>query len=301
MGYAMDKLKEKEEFTKRELEEWLSKPNCIDEYYNEYVSAIEDYIKGIPQEWVSNKSIFAQFEYLDIWYRTNYVYKSLVHNDISDGVLMAANGYYTMHIASMIAPTYPKNPPHIGFDTSACMLANCLIQRWYEEGKELTQIINAWLQTKSLRGGDPDCLTGWFILELANLAFNTGFDCQDYNYPEDMSWYEDVFDQWITEDLNIIDYLVSMMCDNHLAQADYGDGHSTSYEFDWTFEFLYTYEILTWLSLREYIRLQNPEEYSHPLMQYAMNRLPSGTGPMPRSGQFLQVVEKLKAELKPKC
>ncbi len=292
----MDNLKEKEEFTKKELEEWLSKPNCKYEHFDRRINRINSYIKGLD-ETISSKSIFRQFDYLDVWYSTVYVYKSLINKDTSDGVSMASNGYYSIYTANLIAPVYPNNPPYLGFDISTRMLANCLIQKWYKEGEELMRILNTWLQTKSLKGGDSYCLTGWFILELTNLAFDTGFDCQDYNYPEDMGWYEDVFDQWFTENLDTVDSLVSKMCDNHLAQADYDDDGNTSYEFDWDFEFLYVYEILTWLSLREYTGLKNPEKYSHPMMQYAMNQLPLETVAMPRSQLFLQVVDKLKREL----
>jgi uncharacterized membrane protein len=46
-------------------------------------------------------------------------------------------------------------------------------------------------------------------------------------------------------------------------------------QFDNSSQFVYTYEILTWLSIREKIGLKNPEKFTHPLMGLVLNKLPT--------------------------
>ena len=146
----MELLEEKIEFTRQELEQWFSNPDCENNYYQKRVSEIEDRLKN----GTSLKSIFRQFDYLEIWYSKKIVSNELINQtSIAAKMKNASNGYETIVISDLIAQEYPNNPPKLIFQKVSYWLANCTIQKWYSQSRELIDIINKGLTTKFLKGG----------------------------------------------------------------------------------------------------------------------------------------------------
>lgn len=198
---------------------------------------------------------------------------------------------------------YPKNPPQPAFEKSAYWLANCLSQKWYQESEILIEIINEGLHTKFLDGGWDIKTASWFILEIANNGFQKSIDLSGLNYPKDMGVYQKALDNWDTENLTLLDDIISGLCDFHLNEASHGDlsDHASKrdpmfLQFSSTRWFVYAFEILAWLSIREKKGIKNPEKFSHPLMNIELNKSAKESAPMPKSELFKEVMAKLSSQ-----
>ncbi len=156
----MNSTKQKVKETIAELTEWLDKPTRKEEDYQKRIDEINEGIKCDKLK----KSIRLQFEYLDNWYSTNFVYELLTANDTTFKVDACTNGYYSQVISCKFSDIYPNNPSQPAFDKSAYWLANCLSQKWYQESEILIEIINIGLHTKFLDGGWDIKTASWFIL-----------------------------------------------------------------------------------------------------------------------------------------
>ena len=111
--------------------------------------------------------------------------------------------------------------------------------------------------------------------------------------------YQQVLDRWDTDDNNEVDKMVSELCDYHLTQATSGDGKNVmNIQFSFIAEFVYAYEILAWLSLREMSKLQNPAALTHPLMHLPINRLPKAITPYQPTELYERVLSRVKEESK---
>ncbi len=292
----MNITEEKVNLTIRDLKEWIESPNRKEEDYFDVISEI----KQMLEEEKIRKSIVNQFEYLDIWYSNNFVYEMLTTHTPSYRNEMSANGYQTIFISNILSEKYPNNPPKISFDQISWWLANCIIQEWYKESETLINIINKGLSSKFLKGGLDFKMAAWFIIKMVNQGFEISIDYTQFNYPEDMGVYQVALNNWNTTDLNLIDSIVSQLCDYHLSQASYGDisddaGYNDPMflQFSTTEWFVYAFEILTWLRIREKTGLSNPEKFTHPLMCLPLNRLDVENMSFPENELFEKIVRKL--------
>ncbi len=292
MNTAEGKIKE----AQKELKEWLDNPLSIQDHTTYGINKIESKLteSKIP------KSTLNAFEALDNWYSNNFVYDLLTKEESDFRVDLTSNGYHHIVIADKLAHQYPNNPPSLKFDKIAYSLANCIIQQWYDEARELLRIINEGLNSKLLSGGLDYKMTSWFILEVANIGFEMPETFGKRNYPEDMIVYQRALDHWNTDDLALIDEIVTDLCDFHLEEASYGNLSDSAGKKDPMFLqfssakwFVYAFEVLSWLSVRKMKNLQNPDKFSHPLMQIALNQLPTNPNPRPENELFNRVLQKL--------
>ena len=111
-----------------------------------------------------------------------------------------------------------------------------------------------------------------------------------------MGVYQEAIDFWNSNDLDKIDRIVSKLCDFHLEQATFGDpDDNMRIQFSRVVEFVYAFEILSWLSIREMVGLKNPTTFSHPLMKMRLNSLPEKISEIQLSDLFIQTKAKLEA------
>ncbi len=213
---------------------------------------------------------------------------------------MVSNGYHAIYLAEILSEKYSNNPPSPTFDQASWWLANCIIQKKYKESEILINIINKGLNTRFLEGGLDFKMAAWFIIEMVNQGFENSIDYTQFNYPEDMGVYQIALNNWNTKDLDLVDSIVSQLCDYHLSQASYGDisddaGYNDPMflQFSTTRWFVYTFEILTWLRIREKAGLNNPEKFTHPLMHLPLNRLDVEEVRFPENELFEKIVRKL--------
>ena len=292
----MNATEEKIKVTIKDLKEWLEQQNRKEEAYFRRISEIEK----MSDEETIRKSIINQFDYLDIWYENNFVYDMLVKGTSSFRYDLVSNGYYVMYLSNILSEMYPNNPPSPMFDEASWWLSNCIIQKCYKEAETLLNIINKGLTTKYLNGGRDFKMAAWFIIEIFNKCFDNSIDYTKFNYPEDMKVYQMVLNNWNTNDLNLVDSIVSSLCDYHLSQASYGDMSESAgrndpmfLQFSMTSWFVYAFEILTWLRVREKVGLKNPEKFSHPLMNMPLNQLPVENMHISGNELFDKIVKKL--------
>jgi hypothetical protein len=128
------------------------------------------------------------------------------------------------------------------------------------------QIENDKKTHKIIGVGDVYTPAHWFILELYTQAYQKELDKSEANYPESMKPYDEVLEKWDTQDLTEVQRLLYILCDVHLEQTKERKSDDEYFEFDDSQRWLFPYEILVWLKLREKYGLENPKEFSHPLM-----------------------------------
>lgn len=292
----MKLLDEKVKLTISELHEFLSKPNVGQNYYHDPIEKIHELLKADKLK----KSIFRQFDYLSIWYGDQFIYNGLTHSKYSTHETKnASNGYETLVISNILAQQYPENPPILLFDKVMYWLANCVVQKWYRESEELISIINEGLTSIFLKGGLKHKTAAWFILRVSNLAFTKDLNYSALNYPGDMNVYQTVLDFWNSEDLLLVDELVTQLCDFHLKNSVFGNKNSDDdllIEFSRPVEFLHVYEVLCWLNVREMKGIDNPSSFSHPLMQLPINNIKATTAAIENSELFVRVKQKLETQ-----
>lgn len=286
----MSLTEQKIQETKRELLEWLEAPDRKEMDYDKRVNEIKNKLEsgGIL------KAIFRQYDYLNNWYSSNFVYDMLSKGITSFRTDLVKNGYQVLLVSDKLTEIYlNSNPPYLSFDRVGYWLANCVIQKWYMEAEKLIDIVNRGLST-NLKGGLDFKPAAWFILEIMNKGYDRNIDLKQFNYPKNMGVYQRAIDHWDTQDLNIMNNIISELCDYHLENATYGDPNDNlKIQFSNPSWFVYTFEILNWLSIREMKGLDNPSAFNHPLMSIALNKLPKDTFPMPEDELFNKVMHKL--------
>ncbi|MFH6951369.1 hypothetical protein ACHRV6_22970 [Flavobacterium sp. FlaQc-51] len=289
----MSKTEKKKQEAVIELKKWLKKPYRVQEDYYSYIKKIEEELMFEK----IRKSIRLPFEYLDNWYSNNFVYELLTNESTHYKTLAVANAYYNIVVADKLSKLYFNNPPSLLFDKVAYWLANCLSQKRYKESEIILEIVNEGLDSILLKGGLDFKPAAWFIIEIANKGYGIGVDYEGFNYPESMGVYQEALDNWYTTDIDKLDSIVTKLCEFHLENATYGDEEDTiSIQFDNARKFVYVFEILAWLSIRDMKGLQNPEKFSHPLMHLELNKLTNESDPFPKN-ELSELFEKVMVRL----
>ncbi len=283
------------EETKEELKGWFDRSE----------NYLEIRIKGINEELSESKimpSVIVEFKLLDHLYSNTFIYEYLTKNISRYKAKAATNGYNIIILAKEIGKVYP-NPSHLMFDDAVYWFANCLTMKWYDKSKTLLDILNEGFSTPMLKRGIDVKIASWFIIEIANRGYDIAHDLTQYNYPESLGVYQRALDHWDTQDLRLLDEIVTELCEFHLSQASYGDesedaGFNDPFflQFSDAKYFVYVFEILSWLSIREMKGLANPQDFTHPLMQLELNKLPQTVSPATSDELFDKVIQKLRTQ-----
>lgn len=284
-------FKQKKQEAIRELQEWVdnplnSKENWIGENKQEIAEELE--------ETKIQKSIRLPFRNINTWLSSTFVFEMLTQEKSQNSNLLAANSLHNLILTQKLSEIYTNRPPSPLFRNCAYWLANVLREKWYPQSKEVLHYMNQWLDTETLGGGNDFMPSSWFIIRIANTGFGINLNYSKYNYPKDMGVYTNAIDNWNTNDLGRLDSFVSQLCDYHLSQAHYGSPENDlciQYaRDDW---FVFAFEVLAWLSIREMNGLENPKEFSHPMMQIPLNQLNKTALSIPKDEQFEQAIQKL--------
>jgi hypothetical protein len=223
------------------------------------------------------------FEGLSNWYLDNTQYQILAQKNETKATeyfkRSAAYGYLAVYISKV--NFHCKNTVSqevFLIDDATDYMSRCLLCGWEQEysniGDWLIESINFGHQKKGESGyyyqiigiGTDDILNGWFLLDLYCLVYNKTYNKKNAAYPENLLFYKDVLENWDTKDLAEVDKLVYVMADYHLIQTQQEKSDAEYFTFSHDRLWLFPYEILTWLKLRELNGLKNPKKYSHPLM-----------------------------------
>lgn len=248
-------------------------------------------------------SISTEVDSLGFWYLINYEDKV-----INDGIYTLDNlGVSAKYFMSRIlfregAVKFGKE--HVLLKTEAAFTFSLLfILGWYEEANRIGGRLLSGIDSKllDLRINDRHSAGKlfkhfWFLLNLYTKTFKKpSIDTSLYSYPDDMSPYQKILNNWDVKDLSKVNLYVSEMAEYHIAQAK-TPAHHEVFEFDSNTVKLFPYEILAYLRMREWVGLKNPESFDHPLMQYPLAKMPDKPVVIPETPLLDQVIEIFKRE-----
>ena len=171
-------------------------------------------------------------------------------------------------------------------DDITIYMALAFIAEWTDEAFEIAEImiesinygkVKNYEEQRSIAlligDGFPYVPASWFMLELYCKLKGRDFDRKKARYPEKMYPYDEVLAHWDTEDLLEVDKYIYMLATTHLDQAKEEVNDDDYFEFGDTTRWLFPYEILTWLKLREQAGIKNPKTFSHPLMNTPITKM----------------------------
>ena len=188
--------------------------------------------------------------------------------------------YQILHFAAQSCGCFESKNPFIIMNKATFMMSNLLLTNETEKfntiGKHLISSLNG--EGCIIKKGYAKATISWFILKLYSLYSNEEIKLHELLQPKDTFPYDEVLKNWDTTDINQVNKFIELLCDAHLSQAkidyeiyeqeeDEGDVHHLKYKELFSIStYLYPFEILTWMKLRTLKGLENPAEFSHPLM-----------------------------------
>lgn len=224
------------------------------------------------------------FKTLEDWYLDNTHYQILEHKNSTLATDYFARSSAYAHLALYVGVINfycPKTHGQSGYlmDSATAYMSQALLCGWEEEYESIgTWIISSidYGYQKNAKGeqvsqivatGTDDMLPGWFLLDLYCLVFDKKYDSKNAKYPKDMIIYKEVLENWDSKDMVKVDKMVYLMSEYHLEETkEVKNSEEEYFMFDDVNYYLFPYEILTWLKLRERQGLENPAKFSHPLM-----------------------------------
>ena len=225
------------------------------------------------------------------------------------------------------------------FHDAARYLSQLYIVGWGDEaarfGDDILEAINAIKENPYgvTSNGERVNPISWFIIDLYTLAFGKWYIEKNAKHPSKKSYklYQRVLDNWDTQNPEEIEKLNFILCEMHLIELDnkaiydrqmddilggsmenaielitHMSEHGSHDDFaprelDEMYAWLFPYEILVWLKLREQKGLSNPKTFSHPLMNTPITKffLELET-PLPKPST-LPFAKELLGKLKEQC
>ncbi len=137
----------------------------------------------------------------------------------------------------------------------------------------------------------------YFLIQLGVEHFGLELPPQEvfrFARPQDMPEYAAVLADWRTPDLARVQALVSAMAEHHVRASKGSDGFVGAFSLQ--SDYLFPYEILAFLRLREWEGLENPVSFDHPLMNTPLAVLPPAPLPWPEAPLLDAAIAKFKTE-----
>jgi hypothetical protein len=223
------------------------------------------------------------FKPLYRWYLDNTHYQILAHDDAALAMqyfgYSSAYGYLALYTGEVnfYCPGTPGQSSYL-LDTATAHMSQALICGWENEyrniGTWLIESINYGYQKNEegrtthqvISCGEDWTTAGWFLLDLFCSAYDRTYDHNNAIRPDSLLIYEEILKNWQSEDEEWVDQMVYLMSEYHLEQTQEERSNEEYFSFSSVNYWLFPYEILSWLTLREHKGLNNPKKFSHPLM-----------------------------------
>ncbi len=177
------------------------------------------------------------------------------------GYLSVQSGSQSCNCSQIISRRYSLDMDDISPYLSLSVIAN----DWNMTEILTNHLINS-LNGKScvIGRGKPNAHIAWFIIILMSKYLNKPIDDKKPRYPTDksFSFYTEILDKWMTKDLVYFDKMIYFLADLHIGNLRKGSKAYLK---------ILPYEALMLLRLRENKGIDNPIEYSHPLMNTAIS------------------------------
>lgn len=308
---GIDGLKERldyefEDFKDHKYQIPFEKSRCYPIYLNFIRKAIEEKRDADPVYFVWLESLFI--------FHLEYSVFAKVHlnNDeqyaYHSGLAMEY-GFLILHYGTETCACFKPRSPFMVMNKAMFIFSQFVISENWERmditGKYLVNSLNG--TGCIIKNGNKNYHISWFLCLLYSKVGEIPITINPLFMPEDndFSLYNEVINNWNTEDLKEVDRLVYLLAETHIQSAILGaksleddDEHTVSQpEFFSPALYLFPYEILTWLSFRKKAGLKNPEKSTHPLMNYCLATSHVST----QNTSDLPYVKELLAQLKQKC
>ncbi|MNF45360.1 hypothetical protein D3C84_264880 [compost metagenome] len=286
-------------YIQREFKEWMECPDSRRDFLDDGSGGFESYLN--IGEGVRLLSLAASD--ISHWYFMGYSTKSLTELN-PDCYLLALASHHAYACVIFKSVLIDQNQMTSGLllTEAAFNLSLIMISGWGQEFRTLLRALRAGLDTELLDlRVTPKHNKGrlyrhfWFLMHLACDVEGLNIDTSVYSYPDSLAPYDEVLADWKTTDLDKVTRMVQRMADFHVLEAKSDRRKGRVYEFENESRMLFPYEIFAFLRLREWLGLDNPGEFDHPLMQQPLGRMPIDPGTVlarPQTPLLDQVVAK---------
>ena len=199
------------------------------------------------------------------------------HLNISNGY-----GYACLYYGAMSCGCFAGKNPFIIMNKAAFMMCNLLLCGHFRAFEEVADTLIGSLNGNNciIKRGYQKGTISWFIIKLYSLYSGIPIKLDPLFLPNPGAPYDQVLNDWDSEDPELVEKYTITLCDTHLAQAsiDYAthreeDIDSLKYRELFT-PHLYAipFEIIYWFKLRSLKGLECPK-VDHPLMDSLLARL----------------------------
>ena len=228
-----------------------------------------------------------QFPKLADWNYGNAIYTSLLEERLVLPRLVTAAKMYDQFV-SLAVPmieTYRSNKILWTANQAGLYLGlNMMLGTW-KAAERITRCYYHYLSTAAYEFASPGedrWRSPWFLFNLMCEELGLEYDKSKLRYPEKMFPYDMTLEDIKTDDLELVDGMVTKLSHYHLANCGdkYIEGmtedeyYDAEGEFESSKNWFFPYVIMAVLRLREKHGLENPTEFSHPLMQQPLAQLP---------------------------
>jgi hypothetical protein len=226
-----------------------------------------------------NGSFFSIFEELAL-YNIEYMSYIFLSQDFQEERiethLQLSNHYSFSMLTAMVESNDCLKPSSsIWMKNGGLFLASNIISNNWASSEKIVDIFLLSIEGKNsvIGYGHPQHVEAWFLLDLFCKVFDKTYNNDRAYLPEKYEIYEEVLNLWNTQNLVELDLLIFKLSEYHLLknfnilqQHKEKEENGDAIEYIDVQSFLFPYEILAWLKLREKAGLKNPTEYTHPLM-----------------------------------
>ncbi|MFA7496005.1 MAG: hypothetical protein WCY67_06795 [Acidithiobacillus sp.] len=229
-----------------------------------------------------------------------------LHAALSQGILRwdllasaARYGLSSMLVSATLAETEPRMSSAL-LSKAALMVGLTAVAGWQEEARVLFQAMHRGMGNLFLNlreDGTQDDTQFYFLMLLAADYFDCPIDRETYYFAEDeaMPAYAAALEHWRSTDLDLVQRLVTDMADHHVRNTQSAEPDAIA-PFAIESLWLFPYEILAFLRFREWVGLENPASFTHPLMNTPVAVLPRTSLPWPEIPLLDQALAKFKGE-----
>jgi len=208
---------------------------------------------------------------------------------------------------------YEEKNPFITMNKSVFMMSIILLISKQEEFETIGKYLIDSLNGKGciIKRGYPKATISWFVLKLFSLYSKEEITLNPLLQPKDVYGYNEILDDWDTENSFKVELYLQKLCEYHLVQAQKDDDiylETKDDPDDLTYRELFLissyflpYEVMVWLKLRERAGLKNPKTFTHPLMNTPIAKMFLNVKePLPKPTE-LPYAKELLEKLKEKC
>ncbi|WP_320033432.1 hypothetical protein [Halarcobacter sp.] len=251
-----------------EEKDWLYASNFLESGFIQR-GAISDFLYAYKDDFSENAFMLG-FDSLAVYSFDRATYFLTTQNNKEKFFeyfsLYAYYSYLTIHETSKGCQCL-QGIPYLEMQRSANFFASNIIASQWDKvelmGKDLIDSLNA--KACIIRRGNARALQAWFLIELYSKISAYEINKRRAFYPKEFYPYDIVLKNWDTTNLNEVDKYIYILCDAHLETTGRNSEEKALY-LEIPILLLFPFEVLAWLKFREKQGLDNPKEFSHPLM-----------------------------------